>query len=272
MTPLIVCMKWGDRYGPDYVNRLHSMCARHMRAGFDFVCMTDDPSGLAPGIDARPLPPFEGVPLEHTITGWRKLSLWRDDLDRDLIGRDALALDLDIVVTGPLDDFFAHEPGRFAVWRNPTKPNSGIGNTSVYRLKLGAHPEICARFTADPERIYREDFKIEQEFISARLGDGRATRDAARSEKAKSDPFYRGLGEQTFWPDGWCLSFKEDLMPGWPARLFRAPELPPGARVVAFHGKPDPDEAMRGEWPEKKTWKRLYKRVRPVRWIEENWR
>jgi hypothetical protein len=25
----ILCMKWGKKYGPEYVNRLHSMVSRH---------------------------------------------------------------------------------------------------------------------------------------------------------------------------------------------------------------------------------------------------
>ena len=38
----VICLKWGDRYGPEYVNRLY----RGVRANTDrplrFVCITDD--------------------------------------------------------------------------------------------------------------------------------------------------------------------------------------------------------------------------------------
>ena len=37
-------------------------------------------------------------------------------------------------------------------------------------------------------------------------------------------------------------------------------------------GKPDPDEAVIGQWPVKAWWKKAYKHVRPTRWIDENWR
>ena len=37
----------------------------------------------------------------------------------------------------------------------------------------------------------------------------------------------------------------------------------PGARV--------PHEAMKGEWPAA-GWKKIYKRVRPVGWLEAHWR
>jgi hypothetical protein len=270
--PLILCMKWGTRYGPEYVNRLYRMCARHMRGPFQFVCFTDSAKGLDKGIEARALPPFAGVPKHLAVKPWRKLTLWSAKLGKDLLARNALVLDVDLVITGDLAPFFAFAPkAEFVVWRNPTKPRSGIGNTSVFRFKVGSHPEILARFVADPEGVWKREFRIEQEMIAARLGDGRATAESGLSARATDDPFYKGLGVMRFWPEGWCVSFKEDLLPPWPLRLWRDVPLPPEARVVVFHGKPDPDEAMVGRWPVKAWWKRIYKTVRPVGWIRENW-
>ena len=31
MSQTVICMKWGTRYGPDYVNRLYSMVQRHTK-------------------------------------------------------------------------------------------------------------------------------------------------------------------------------------------------------------------------------------------------
>ncbi len=270
--PLVVCMKWGTRYGPDYVNRLYRMVTRHMQGAIQFVCFTDDAKGLDGGIDARPLPPFEGVPDHLAVKPWRKLTLWRSDLGKDLLGRNALVLDVDVVITGPLDVFFSHNPAcDFVVWKNPTKPKSGVGNTSVFRFKVGSHPEICTRFTDNPEGVWRQEFRIEQELIAARLGDGTAARTTGRTPAVAADPFYAGLNIMQYWPDGWCVSFKEDLLPPFPQRLWQPTSLPPTARIVVFHGKPDPDEAMVGRWPEKTWWKKIYKRLRPVAWIAENW-
>ena len=248
--PLIVCMKWGTRYGPEYANRLYRMCRRHLKGvPFQFVCFTDSVKGLDKGIDARPLPKFPGVPKHLADKPWRKLSLWQKGLGKDLTGRDALFLDLDVVVTGSLESFFKFQPGKYCVWENPTKKGRGIGNTSVFRFTVGKYPHIYDDFIRDPERIYREQYKIEQEYISGRIGGG----------------------EQRFWPEGWCVSFKEELLPAWPLRLWREVPLPRSARIVVFHGKPDPDEAMVGMWPVKAWWKKVYKTVRPVGWIRENW-
>jgi len=76
----------------------------------------------------------------------------------------------------------------------------------------------------------------------------------------------------TYWPKEWTASFKHDLLPRWPLNFFKTPELPPAVRVVAFTGKPDPDEAAIGVWPVTKPWKKLYKHVRPTPWIDELWR
>ena len=48
----IVCSKWGDRYGPHFVNRLKNMSRRHtdVRHDFHFYCYTDDSDGLDPDI------------------------------------------------------------------------------------------------------------------------------------------------------------------------------------------------------------------------------
>ena len=41
----ILCMKWGTKYGPEYVNRLYAMVRRHLSGDFNFVCLTDDSQG-----------------------------------------------------------------------------------------------------------------------------------------------------------------------------------------------------------------------------------
>jgi hypothetical protein len=126
----------------------------------------------------------------------------------------------------------------------------GIGNTSVFRFNVGKYPFIYDGFIKDPDRMFREEFRIEQEYISARIG----------------------AGEQVYWPPAWCRSFKEELIPAWPVRFWKPTPLPADARVIVFHGKPDPDEAMEGRWPTPGSpWKKIYKTIRPVAWIRENW-
>lgn len=243
-TRNIVCIKWGTAYGADYVNRLARAVARHLTPPYRFICFTDAPHGLDPGIEARPIPPIT-VPAAFDHRPWRKISLWTAPL-ADVTGT-ALFLDLDTVVTGPLDGFFTFAPGRFCIVENPTKKGRGIGNSSVYRWRIGAHTHLYADYLRDPAAIHAR-YKISQEYISAEIG---------------------GV---TFWPPGWVAMFKRDCLPPLPQRLWQAPRLPDAARVVIFPGRPNPDDALIGHWPEKLWYKRLYKRLRPSPWIAAHWR
>jgi hypothetical protein len=42
----VVCMKWGDKYGPEYVNKLYSMVRRHLHKEYRFICLTDTTIGF----------------------------------------------------------------------------------------------------------------------------------------------------------------------------------------------------------------------------------
>ncbi len=245
MTQTIICIKWGTRYGADYVNRLASMIRRHTKRPARLVCFTEDPAGIDPWVEIAPLPPMPNIPERVQWTGWRKISLWQYPL-HDLAG-DVLFFDLDVVIAASIDDFFDFEPGRFAVAENWSEIGKNIGNTTVYRFPAGKMVHIFDDFVRDPERFIAQ-YDIEQKYISGEAAD------------------------QVFWPSSWCLSFKHNLMPRWPLNFFLTPKLPPGTKLVAFTGKPDPDEAAIGQWPVKRAWKRLYKHVRPTPWITEHWR
>ena len=54
----ILCMKWGRKYGPEYVNRLYGMARRHLQGDFRFICLTDDASGIRPEVQCLPIPPL----------------------------------------------------------------------------------------------------------------------------------------------------------------------------------------------------------------------
>jgi hypothetical protein len=81
----------------------------------------------------------------------------------------------------------------------------------------------------------------------------------------------RNISSIKFFPPEWCLSFKHSILPHWPLNFFVAPSLPPDAKIVAFTGKPDIDEAREG-WSDPRWYKKLYKHVRPTPWIAEHWR
>ncbi|MDP2264654.1 MAG: glycosyltransferase [Hydrogenophaga sp.] len=241
----VLCIKWGRKYGPEYVNKLHSMVSRHLKRPFRFVCLTDDSEGIAPGIEVKPIPmvgfdEFDQRKPWSFGHGWLKLTSFADPL-YDLQGR-TLFLDLDIVIVDSLDPFFDQE-GEFIVIKEWDKKDD-TGNTSCYLYTIGAHADALAHLKNDyPESIAQ--VRNEQEFITQYL---------ARQGKLR------------YWPAEWCRSFKRHCMRGGLMGWFSPPVIPPGARIIVFHGKPNPPDVIAGvsgKW---------YRRVIPAAWVADNWR
>jgi len=55
-------VKWGKKYGADYVNKLYYGVKRNTTKNFKFYCYTDDPTGLHKEILV--------VPLKESWGGW----------------------------------------------------------------------------------------------------------------------------------------------------------------------------------------------------------
>ncbi len=55
---IVLCMKWGTKYGAEYVNRLYNMVKRHTTVDFKMVCLTDRTEGINPEVQCFPIPPL----------------------------------------------------------------------------------------------------------------------------------------------------------------------------------------------------------------------
>jgi hypothetical protein len=242
VPPVVCCVKWGTKYPASYVNRLRSMVRRHLGRRHDFVCLTDDPAGLDPDIEAMPLP-------DTGYTGfWNKISLFRADLFAP--GRTLLYLDLDIVIVGPLEPLLEGE-GDLTILHGFSK-NFGF-NSSVMRLRAGSSPHVYERFAANSEAI---------------LASGRYSTD--------QDWICEQFPDAALFPPGKIVSYKKDMnshvLPltkklGLEFSWIKAPRWmtvnpPKGASIVVFHGKPDPEDVMDSPYG---PWKR-------APFVKEHWR
>jgi hypothetical protein len=241
----IICMKWGSKYGYEYVNRLYKSIKKNTKRKTELYCFTDNTANIDKNIICKPLPKIS-LPETISYTPWRKLSLWQYPL-YDLEG-DILFLDLDLVITGNLDRFFDFRPGSYCVIENWTQIGQNIGNTSCFRFPVGKYDSIFEKFVKNPYK-YLKKYHIEQIFLSAQITD------------------------QVFWPTEWCKSFKHNLLPNWPFRIWKAAKLPKDTSIVAFTGKPDPEDVINGQWPVKKSqiYKKLYKQLKTPQWVLDNW-
>lgn len=248
----ILCIKWGTKYGAEYVNRLYHGVRANLTGPFRFVCLTDDVTGIDPGVETRPLPetPFDENEFDARKGGetWRKVGLFQPGL-ADLDG-DTLFLDLDIVISGPMDGFFEFEPGRFCViqdWLEKKRSwmpgrDGRVGNTSVFRFHPADHQRVYSHFAAHQREVL-DQFRIEQQYVSDALKDDLA-----------------------FWPESWICSFKRHCRPTFPMNWIRAPYQPAEMKILVFHGYPLPEQAIagyQGGW---------LKSTLPAPWLEPLWR
>ena len=244
-TPVnILTLKWGDRYGPVFVNRLYEGVRANLSVPFRFFCFTDDDSDLLPEIETRPLPSID-LPESHARTTWLKLGLFADD--RPDIEGDCLFLDLDILITGNMDCFFDFMPGKRCIIQNwiqrhlVFKQRPDIGNSSVVRWRANTMQSAIDKFYSERDWALA-NFKPPQTYLT------------------------HALGEKYWWPETWVRSFKRHSVPSFPLNLIGTPRIPPGTRILVFHGLPDPDQALGGYRPA-----RLHRRTRPAPWIADYW-
>ena len=233
-------MKWGAKYGPEYVNRLYGMVARNLARPFRMVCLTDDATGVRAEVACAPIPALPSIP-QPKERGWTKLAAFSPELS-GLLGETVLFLDLDVVVMGALDPLFDH-PGAFPMIRDWYHWRRVVGNSSVFRFRPAERRGLFEVFCADVDAIVQR-IRNEQEFISEYL--------AAR-------------GELTFWPRAWCQSFRVSCLAPWPLRAWATPRRPRDCRVLVFHGEPKPPEALAGR-------PAVFQTFRPTPWIAELWR
>lgn len=252
----ILCFKWGTLYSAEYVNRLYAGVKRHMDRPFRFVCVTDDPSGLADGIDTCAIPPApDGWRPNSRYKRWPgiylKLMVFKPGF-ADLHGT-TLFLDIDQIVTGDLGRFFDFAPGRFCIIHNWIewhkrlfRPAPKIGNSSCFRFEAGEKSAyIYEKWVSELDHAQDQRFfRTEQAYMTHAVG----------------------LENITWWPKNFVRSFKRSCQHPWPLNHFLPPKFNPDTGILCFHGHPSPDEAIAGyRGKHLNTW------TLPAPWVGELW-
>ncbi|KKN37869.1 hypothetical protein LCGC14_0759110 [marine sediment metagenome] len=211
----VVCVKWGDKYGPEYVNILQAMVKRNLSLPHRFICFTDNNTGLNPDVETFPL-------TETDLEGWwHKVTLFKSDLF-GLTGR-TLYLDLDVVIIDSIDCFFDYDD-RFVIIKDWNSRASVFYNSSVFLYDAGKLSFVWDNFSKEKVR---------------RLGGG--------------DQIWitQQIPDATIWPKTWCRSFKYECVDKGPyrdkAENYDKNGVPEGCKIVIFHGQPNPPEALTGK-------------------------
>ena len=208
----VICVKWGNKYGWEYVLKLKSMVRKHLTLDHEFMCMTDDFNDAPIYMPLIPCEP--GLP-----TWWSKVGLFKPGRFPGL----NLYLDLDVVILDNINGMVAENdsatlsaPDDFSY--SLVNPKQGLGehmmrqlggvgtvNSSVMIWRDDAASDVYTKF--DPNKM--NEVHGDQNWIT-----------------------------QALWPDnlrlmspGWVCSYKYHIAQG--ARA---------APIVVFHGNPKPPD------------------------------
>jgi len=217
----VVCVKWGTKYPPQYVNILYNMVKRHSKIESNFVCLTENPSELDRNIIIKPLP---SLSLEGW---WMKPYVFSKDLG---LKGDILFLDLDLVICDNIDKLWSYKENKFMIIKDFTRcmsPNYKRFNSSVYR------------FTAEDYHWIWDDFH-------------RSYKDIVKKHHGDQDYLFEKLQDKAeTWPINWIQSYKweirdqKDLTIINGKRNFNTiinPNIPYECAIAVFHGDPKPSE------------------------------
>lgn len=240
----IICLKWGDLYDSEYVNKLYRGVNGFLKRPFEFHCFTDNDQNIESPVICHDIARLEAEPILHrniflklaainTLTG---------------LSGTTLFLDLDIIITGDLDVFFEHEPDKFCIihnWISKRKQifrkRPDIGNSSVFRFEFGKCDHALQAYLDNPQDA-EENFPTEQAFLS------------------------HCMNNRAYWPEEWVRSFKFNCRPTFPLNLFLKPNIPAESRIIAFHGKPNPPQVISGY-----TQGPVHHRTLPLKELEKYW-
>ena len=213
MTVKIATVKWGSKYGPEYVNRLYkSIVQKSNLLDLEFWCFTDDKAGIDAKIICHPLPY-----AEELHTWWNKVWLFSDQVPFGP-GDKILYIDLDTLATGDISPLLTADSKKIIVLKDfyqgiaRTAGNIGSG---LLLWNHGDYLHVWKRFYADWQSALQQVHPHgDQKWLEINI-DG-----------------------WQHWQDlfpGKVVSFKVDCTNG----------LPDDARIVCYHGKPSiPDSAV----------------------------
>jgi len=221
-TQFVCCLKYGTKYSADYVNNLYNMVSRNLTVEHQFVCFTEDASGIDERIRVEPIPIMSGV------TGWWYKPLFFNP--KLALQGTLLFLDLDMIIFKNIDYLFTYEPTKFCIIRDFNRhviKNYNKFNSSVFRLTTGMHSQVYNNFITNP-RSAMTRYHGDQDLIRASVNDG----------------------EYAYWPEEWIQSYKWEMR-GKPAfdkgprgnRDFGVngdPIILNETSVAVFHGDPNP--------------------------------
>ena len=236
----IVCVKWGTKYGPEYVNRLLAGFGRNSSFPFKFHCFTEDSSKLSKDVIIHDLP-------YKKVTGWwNKLYLFSNEINIPQ-GETILFVDLDTLITSNVDDILKCTTDGIVVLKNfvyehlkKNKPNMycPLMGSGLMMWKHGNFNNVWESFIKDSEWISK---------VIARDGD--------QEWINRCIPDNKKIFWQSAFPER-VVSFKMHCQQG----------LPEKCSIICYHGRPSIPDSVNYSG----TFANI--KLSPQPWILDHWK
>jgi hypothetical protein len=196
----IVCLKWGTKFSPDYVNNLYAGFKRNVTVPFKFFCVTENPAGLNSEINIIPLPKLG-------LEGWWN-KVWMFSKDFPIQDRVVFA-DLDTLIVGNVDHLITHEADL-------------LGCKDFYNIIKNVTTFQSSFMSFVPAKLHHvwDNFYPKAKQIAQQMHPMGDQVWIDRQTKAKA-----------YWQDMFpnqVVSYKVACLKG----------IPPDARVICYHGRP----------------------------------
>lgn len=217
----VLCVRFGNKYGREYVERLRNMVARNLTVSYEFVCLTDDHHA----IDC--VRSIYQPNANYARGWWHKTHMFDHTLP--LKGR-IVYLDLDVIIHANIDRLATYQPGGFIGIQDFNRkffPSWNHMNSSVMAWTHGTQNHVYEQFKKDPMQAQR--LQGDQDWI-----------------------WKISKEQMKFWPKEWIMSYKweirsrEELTMVGSRRNFKTQRddvlVHPDCCVAVFHGEPNPQD------------------------------
>ena len=253
----IITILWGKAYDEQDVNRLFAMITNNTSHPICFHLFSDESlPELNPVIIRHPEPRLAAHEQLQHLNYRKEVGLCDNSLG-NLYDQRVFFFDLDVIITGNLDEMFAYPKScEFYIINDWNTEGNHVGQASCYSFVVGTLGFIKEAFELNYTEVVETYGTASQEYLSAMVIDQ--------------------YGKLNFWPEYWCRSFKYHCLPHPLLRHLLTPKKPDlKTKLLAFHGNPGVDDALIGRWSSQSSkkaahgWKKVYKACKPTYWINE---
>jgi len=220
----VICLKHGNKYSSEYINKLYNMVERHLSMPHRFVCFTDNPEDINTDIEIRLLP------TDNKYQGW----WWKPYVFKQGHFEDSdvnLFIDLDMVIVNNIDQLLTYMPGKFMGLRDVSRVFRRVPDklgSAILRWPANEYSDIWS--ILESNYFFTKKFPGDQDLI-----------------------WHLHKNNIEFYPDDWIVSYKwevrsrSDLVltdSKWQFKDTKNPTINPNTCILAFHGTPNPHEVF----------------------------